>query len=141
MDWLQWLTASGAVGALGVALATYLRTRPAMKAAEIQGEAALWARIEKLESGLETERKSCDERISRLEERHTSAIFDVRKELSGEVSILRHERNNIKMAMTFLITSVRKIDHPELQAIATETEEMLKRGDELIALEKGAQKS
>jgi hypothetical protein len=141
MDWVQMLTAGGAIGAFGTAIATWVRTRPAMKLAEIQGEAALWARIEKVEAAAEAERKSCDERIGRLEERHAAAIAEVRKELTGEVQILRHERNNIKQAMTFLLTSIRKIDHPALQAIATEAEEMLKRGDQLIALEKGAQKA
>lgn len=138
MEWLQWLTASGALGALGVAFATYLKTRPAMKAAAIQGEAALWLRIEKLETGAEAERKSCDDRLARLEERHAAAIAEVRRELSGEVQVLRHDRNNIKMAMNYLLTSIKKIDHPALRDIAAEAEAMLARGDELIALEKGA---
>jgi hypothetical protein len=52
MDWSQILTASGAIGALGLALATWLRTRPAMKLAQAQADGPLWARIEKLEARL-----------------------------------------------------------------------------------------
>lgn len=141
MDWLQWITASGAVGALGVALATYLKTRPAMKAAQVQGEAALWARIEKVEAAAATERNNCDERIARLEDRHSAAISDLRTELSGDVQILRHDRNNVMTALNYLLTRIKKIDHPELRDIAAEAEEMLARGAELIAIEKGARKA
>lgn len=140
-EWLQWVTSGGAVGALCMAFATYIKTRPAMKKIELEGEAALWARIERLEAEAKAERQSCDERIQRLEDRHTEALETLRRELAGEVQILRHDRNNIKSAMNYLLISIKKIDHPELQDIAAEAEAMLARGDELIAIERGAMKS
>lgn len=50
MEWWQILAAIGASGIFGGAVATWLRTRPAMKIAQTQGEMPLWARIEKLEA-------------------------------------------------------------------------------------------
>lgn len=132
MDWLQWLTASGAVGAMGLALATYLKTRPAMKIAEVQGEQALWARIAALEAQQETERKSCDERIERIEQRHTE---DVGK-LEREMRVLRHDRNNVRQALNAMFVMLKR-EGADVATVVADIEDMLKRGDEVIAIEKG----
>lgn len=133
MDWLQWLTASGAVGAMGLALATYLKTRPAMKIAELQGEQALWAEIATMRAELTTERKSCDERIERMEQRHA----EDNAKLDRELRVLRHDRNNVRQALNAMFVMLKRegADVPEIVAAV---EEMLKRGDEVIAIEKGA---
>lgn len=80
MDWLQVLTASGAVGALGVALAAYFKTRPAMKLAEVQGEAALWTRITELE------RRTSE--LEKLLAREQSRNGDLEHDLANETASL-----------------------------------------------------
>ncbi len=134
MDWLQWLTASGAVGALGAALATFLRTRPAMKTAQVQGEAALWTRIAALETAQERERNTYEERIDRIERRYEADI----KELKGEIQVLRHDRNNVRQGLNALLAMIKRIDNPELSDIAAAIEDMVARGDVAIATEKAA---
>lgn len=141
MEWWQWLAASGAMGVLGGAITTYIKNRPAMKKVELEGEAALWAEVRLLKDEAAKERTNCDERITRLEDRHASALSELRTEMAGDVAILRHDRNNVMQALNYLLTRIKKIDHPELRDIAAEAEEMLARGQELIALEKGARKA
>lgn len=80
MDWIQLLTAGGAFTALGVALATWLSTRPKMKAVELQGEAALWVQIAKLQSEAKNEREECGRRIAILE----AKVADVEHDLASE---------------------------------------------------------
>lgn len=140
MDVLQILTTTGAVSALGVALASYLKTRPAMKTAEVQGEAALWAQIAELRKEAKQEREQCDDRIARLEDRHAAAISELRAEITAEVMVIRHDRNNVKQALNYILIRIKAIENPDLQALAAEAEAMLARGEETIALEKGAMK-
>lgn len=87
MDWLQWAPLAGTVTALGVALATYLRTRPAMKLAQAQevlaekeAEGPLWARIGALEAGAKIEREECQRRIGLLE----AHVSDLEHDLANE---------------------------------------------------------
>jgi hypothetical protein len=134
MEWLQLATAGGAFGALGLAAAAFLKTRPAMKQAQIQGEAALWAEVHTLRAELKREREECDKRIDRIEERHLREIAD----LKGELSVQRHDRNNIKQAFNFVIISMRRMNNEELSGIAEAAEEMMHKGDEVVAKEKGA---
>jgi fatty acid-binding protein DegV len=74
MEWWQYLTAGGAVSALFVAVGTYLRTRPAMRLAELKGEDALWARISALEQRTaELERLLVKEQTKRGDVEHDLA--------------------------------------------------------------------
>lgn len=139
MDWAQWLPSVGAVGALALALAAWLRARPAMRLADLQGEAKLWERIVALETKAEeqdkrllAERQQCDERIARVEERHDEAMAGV----DAKIRILRHERNNLRQSINALFARLKR--NPEEVAEAIEmAEAMLARGDETIAVEKG----
>lgn len=137
-EWLQWLTSGGMVLALATALAAYFRQRPAMKEAQIHGEAALWERIRALEETNAKDREACDERITRSDQRHDAAISELRSEMEEKVSTIRHDRNGLRQVLNFILSGIRKIDHHELRDLATEAEEMLARHDELLALEKGA---
>lgn len=130
MDWLQLLTATGAVGALGTALATYIKTRPAMKTAEIQGEAALWARIAILDAKME----ASDER-ARLTAEECEKRID---KLEAEKAILRHERNNLRAGFNAFLALTKRLDIPELRQVAETVEDMVTRGDQAIAVEKAA---
>lgn len=139
-EWLQWVGTVGGVLGLGTALATWLRTRPKMKEVELKGEDALWARIAKLEAAgeaqsaeLKRERELCDERIGRIEARHAD---DVGK-LEREVRVLRHDRNNVRQALNAMFVMLKRED-ADVPAIVADIEEMLERGDKVIAVEKGA---
>ncbi len=134
MDWLQWLTTGSAFAALGGALATWLKTRPAMAKVELEGEAALWTRIATLEGEIKRERDLCEERISRLDERNAEALG----EMKGALRVLRHERNNINAGFNALLTMIKRLDNPELSEIAATVEEMVAKGAEEIAVEKAA---
>lgn len=134
MEWLQMATAGGAFGAVGLASAAYLKTRPAYKVAVIQGEAALWAEVHALRAEVKRERDECDKRIDRIETRHAA----MEAKLEGEVSVLRHDRNNTEQAFTFVLASMRRLNSPEMGSIAEAAEEMLAKGKAVIALEKGA---
>lgn len=122
-----------ASGIFGGAVATWLRTRPKLKEIELQGEAALWTRIAALEASQESERKTCDERIERIESRHAE---DVGK-LEREVRVLRHDRNNVRQALNAMFVMLKRED-ANVPAIVADIEDMLERGDKVIALEKGA---
>lgn len=130
MDWLQLLTASGAVGAIGIAIATWIRVRPQMKKAEIEGEAALWVRIKELEARLD----ASSERHERQEERHAGEMSG----LKAELRLIRHDRNNLKMAVTFMVTRIKDVEDPEMRNIAAQAEEMMLRGEQILAAERGA---
>lgn len=134
MEWLQAITAGGALSALALAVAAYVKTRPAMKQAVVQGEAALWTEVHTLRAELKREREECDRRIDRIEERHSKEMAD----LKGEMSVQRHDRNNIKQALNFVIISMRRMDNEDLRQIAEAAEEMMRKGEETVALEKGA---
>lgn len=133
MDWLQLLTAGGAFTALGVAVATWLRSRPAMKLAEVQGEAALWTEIHKLQEDARRSSTDCEERLERMEKRHKAD----KAELEGEISLLRHERNNVRQALNAMFSMLKRDGADVVQVIAA-IEEMLERGDKVIATEKAA---
>lgn len=141
MEWVALLVPAIASGLLGGAVATWLRTRPLMKKVEIEGEAALWARIEKLEAKLEAqgtqlddERRASNERFDRQEERHASEL----REVKGELTLMRHDRNNLKMAVTFMVTRIKAVENDEMRQIAVEAEEMMTRGEQILATERGA---
>lgn len=132
MDLAQWLTSGGALTALGLALATYLKTRPAMKAEQVKAEAALWLEINSLRAEQKLERKDCEERITRIEARHDKEMA----EMKGEISILRHDRNNVRQGFNALLAMIKRHENSELSGIAETVEEMVARGDGPIAIEK-----
>lgn len=132
--WLQWLTSGAAVTALGATLATYLKTRPAMKAAQLQGEQALWARVNELETKLDARDDECERRIERMTERADAAMA----EMKAEVQVLRHDRNNVRAGFNALLAMIKRLDNAELSSIAGAVEEMVSRGDQAIAIEKAA---
>jgi len=143
MDWAQILTSTGSIGAVAMAAAAWIKTRPALitaetqsevaiKEVELKGEDALWRRVVALEDKLEAERSECDERIGRMEERHGKDIREIR----GQVQILRHERNNIRMALIGLFAAIKRTDDDEMKRIVVLVEEMFERGDRTIAVEK-----
>lgn len=141
--WLQVLLVlvpAVASGIFGGAVATWLRTRPAMKEAELKGEAALWIEIRDLKKEgltlrheLARERDACDERIERIEKRHESDL----EKMSAEVRILRHDRNNVRQALNAMFAMLKR-DGADVVEVVAAIEEMLRRGDEVIAVEKGA---
>lgn len=78
MDWLQFLTSGGVVAALGLALATYLKMRPAMRLAEteahLKSDEPLWMRIEKLENRISAlEKELAQEQALRADLEHDLA--------------------------------------------------------------------
>ncbi len=97
---------------------------------------ALEAKVELSDQRVLDERMQCDERIERLEARYEVALDEVK----GEVQVLRHDRNNMRQGVNFLLVSIRRLDNPELSSIAEAAEQMIARGEELIAVEKGAMK-
>jgi hypothetical protein len=132
-DWLEWLMVPGVAGALALALAAYLKTRPAMKEAQVHGEAALWAEIGALRAELKRERELCDERIGRMEERHAAEFGAV----NAEVQVLRHDRNNVRQALNAMFAMLKQEGFDVAHVVAA-IEDMLKNGDEVIAIEKAA---
>jgi Rad3-related DNA helicase len=134
MDWLQILIPTIASGIFGGAFATWLKTRPQMAKVELEGEAALWGQISELRNEVKRERDLCEERISRIDERNDAAL----SKMEATLGIIRHERNNASAGFNALLTKIKRLDNPELSAIAEEVEEMVRRGDELIAVEKVA---
>lgn len=79
-DWLQWVGTIGGILGLGTALATWLKTRPAMKEVELKGEDALWSEIAELRAELKAEREECKLRINSLE----TVIADLKHDLNNE---------------------------------------------------------
>lgn len=139
-EWLQWFTAIAGVLGFGTALATWIRTRPKMKEVELKGEDALWSRIAKLEAANEAqsaevkrERELCDERIARIEARHAEDVGKLEK----EVRVLRHDRNNVRQALNAMFMMLKR-EGADVPAIVADIEDMLARGDQVIAVEKGA---
>lgn len=105
MDWLQVLTAGGAVTAAGGAMATYIKTRPAMKTVELQGEGALWARISALEAKVDEANSArlraeedCERRLNVLETNHDKT----RDAYEAKLTDIRHERNNLKQMLQMI---------------------------------------
>lgn len=143
MDWSQILTTSGVLGALGIAAAAYFKARPHMKLAELQSEAALWKRIAALEAKAEQqdlrlaqEREMCDERINRIEARHSEDVT----ELKNEIQTLRHDRNNVRQALNAMFVMLKQ-DECDVPQVVAAIEDMLTRGDEVIAVEKATMAS
>lgn len=148
MDWTQILASVLGGGGLALALATWLRTRPAMRLAHaqsamtmteaaVQADKALWERIAALEERAEQqetrlieERRQCDERIERIEERHTKDV----DELKGEVRSLRHDRNNVRQALYSMFVMLKQPD-ADVPKVIEAIETMLTRGEEVIAVE------
>jgi hypothetical protein len=144
MDWIQWVTSGGALGALGLALATYLRTRPAMRSEELKGEEALWREINNLRSEAKSDRQACEERVERMQERHNRAIDEMKAEhqeslglLEAEIRVLRHDRNNLRAGFNAMLAMLKRPDANVPEVIAA-VEEMVARGDEVIAIERTA---
>lgn len=133
MEWVQFFVAAVASGIFGGALATYLRTRPQMRAVELQGEDKLWAEIATLRGELKAEREECDKRIERIEERADAAV----KELKAQIQVLRHDRNNTRQALNAMFAMLKQ-EGAEVSNVIATIETMLKDGDEVIALEKAA---
>jgi hypothetical protein len=133
-DWLPLLVPTVASGIFGGAVATWLRTRPAMAKVELEGAAALWAELRTLREELGRERELCDERIGRIEARNERD----RGEMKGALRVLRHERNNISQGFNALLTMIKRLDNPQLSGIAATVEEMVAKGAEQIAVEKAA---
>lgn len=130
---LQSVSPYGAIAALGIAIATWVRTRPAMKAAQVQGEAALWKRIEALEVENRKDREACEERIVRIETRHETD----QREMKAEIRVLRHDRNNVRQALNAMFVMLRR-EGADVPQIVAAVEDLLKKGDEVIAVEKAA---
>jgi hypothetical protein len=80
VDWTQWLTPVGVVSAIGIALAAWLRNRPAMKHAETAAEGPLWERIGALEASGRSEREDCQRRVGLLE----AHVADLEHDLANE---------------------------------------------------------
>lgn len=123
MDLAQWITTGGSLAAVAGVIATYIKVQPQMKLAQTQADGPLWARIAALEQRLEDERDSCDERIAGLE---------------AQVQVMRHERNNEQQGRAALFAMLRQIDHPEIPKIVATVEDMIARGEQVIATEKAA---
>lgn len=133
MDWLQWLTSGGVVAAIAVAVAAWLKTRPAMKEAELHGEAALWTEIAALRKEVTRERELCEERITRIEERHSAEQAVV----YAELQVLRHDRNNVRQALNAMFAMLKR-DGADVVEVVAAIEEMLRNGDDAIAAERAA---
>lgn len=82
MEWLSIIIPTVVSGIFGGAVATYIKTRPQMKLAELQGEAALWKEIADLKAEAKKEREECHERIANLE----AAIADLHHDLRSETA-------------------------------------------------------
>lgn len=132
-DWLQYVISGSTVTAAAAMAATYIRTRPKMRTVELQGEAALWAEIRIMRGEAERSKEECDERIERLTARYDAAVVKA----EAEARVARHERNNLKQAINFLFASIRRMNNTELSSIAEQAEEMITRGEQMIAIEKG----
>lgn len=117
-----------------MAFATYLRTRPAMRKVELEGESALWAQIRLMQADSERSHKECEERIDRLTKRYEEALA----KSEAQTSIMRHERNNYSAGLKAFLTMVKRLDNPELANIAEAVEDMIVQGENAIAIEKGA---
>lgn len=140
MELLQWLITGGAMGALGLSIATYLKTRPVMKEAELKGEDALWAEIRALRARAEAmtaeakaDRLACEERVERIETRYLAEI----EGLHAEIRVLRHDRNNLHAGFTAMLAMLKRPDANVPQVIAA-VEEMVAKGSELVAIERAA---
>lgn len=131
--WLQWLTPAGILGAVAIAVAAYFKQRPPMKLAELQGEAQLWAEIGSLRDELKRERELCDERIDRIEKRHEQAVA----ELNGQILVFRHERNNLRACFNAMIAMLKQ-EGADISRVVATIEDMMARGDEVVAKEKAA---
>lgn len=123
-------------------LVAFIRVLPQLRRVQMENDAGLrgdlLARIAALETANERDREACEERVARVEERAEIRLAAVEARLEGEVQILRHERNNVRQAINMLFSRIKRLNYPELQEIVAEVEEMLSRGDEVIAVEKAA---
>lgn len=118
MDWLQFITTSGALGALGLALATYLKTRPAMKLATLKGEEGLWARIATLERAQEVEREECRTKIATLEAKVADLQHDLTNEtMSFDAFLMLAESNPEKVLEQIPRIKEMRAAHKERMAI------------------------
>jgi hypothetical protein len=118
MDWLQWITASGAVGALGLAVATWLKQRPAMKLAETQGEQSLWAEIAQLKREAKAEREECGHRISTLEAKVADLEHDLASEtMNFDAFLMIAEANPERLAEMLPAISEKRREHKERMAL------------------------
>lgn len=143
-EWfLQWFPAGVAVTAAGTVLVALVKTWPAMKKVELEGEAALWAEIRLMRNEAKQAKIACDEQIARLEKSHDERIerLTARYEAAlgkaeAETQIARHERTNMRGALNAFFVMIKRIDNPELASIAEAVEDMITRGDQAIAIEK-----
>lgn len=109
-----------------------------MKAEQLRGENALWARITALEAHASATEKECEERIERNTKRYDAKIDDLVAKFEAQISIFRHERNNLRAGFNALISLIKRVDDPKLSSIAEVVEDMVARGDQPIAIEKAA---
>ena len=134
------------------AVMTWLQTRAPLKQAETEGMKAeqtgeallradlmrmigeLGGKLDAAERRHDEQTKECDERIRRMEERHSAQITAV----TADIKTFRHERNNFRQGFNYLIMRIKAHGDPSLAQIAAEAEGMIARGDELIAIENGA---
>lgn len=122
MDWLQWLTSAGVVGAIGIALGAWLRQRPAMKHAETAAEGPLWERIGALEASSKGEREDCQRRVGLLE----AHVADLEHDLANEEANLD----------SFLLLAT--ISPDKLAEMVPHLREQRQRHKERKALKRGA---
>lgn len=144
MDLFRWLISAGALSAFSLALAAFIRTRPAMKTAMLKGEDALWHRIEIIEAKAEADRVACEQRVERMQERHTAEIEAIKNEhadsmllMEAEIRVLRHDRNNLRSGFNAMLAMLKRPDANVPQVIAA-VEEMVSKGDEVLAIERAA---
>ncbi len=142
---MPWLLALGVIGG---AIATLIKAWSVLRKVELDaaGErrrvevtaegtmsAALMERVAKLEGAVESERRSCDERISRIEERHEASMTA----LEAQLQINRHDRNNLKACFDAFLMLMKRDPDKVAENIATVTE-MRAKGEETLAVEKAA---
>ena len=94
---------------------------------------ALMERVAKLEGAVEAERRMCDERISRIEDRHDAAMVALEEQLQ----VSRHDRNNLKACFDALLMLMRQHPNKVTEKIAAVTE-LRAKGEETLAIEKAA---
>jgi len=93
----------------------------------------LLARIAALETANEKDRAACEERIERSEARYEEAL----REMKEEIKWLRHERNNMRAGFNAMLSMLKR-PGADVPTIIAAVEEMVTRGDEVIAVEKAA---
>lgn len=143
MDWetlLQGATATGAFGAMGLAAATWFRTRPAMVKAEADRDTSMLDRALMRIDQLEARDAVKEARISGLEQQildERAIRMSERDKCEADLRILRHElANEIQAADAFLMLTER--DPAKLQQNIAQIKEYREKKRAEIALEKGA---